>query len=368
MPLKVVVRSDTGTLWITGTVKPAGSKEGIRIRQRAGSDERALAEEEAAALEREILRNHHLGHRPIERDFSAAASSYLKAEDRSAGTIALSQRLIRHFGNTLLRDIVQDRIADARDVILRPGASQSTWARTVSLISAIMNHAARRGWCGIPNFEKPSEPKGRTEFLMPDRYLALEDAAPQHLQPLFRYLVCTGARLGETLSLDWSQVDLAAARVLVWADQTKAGRSRVVDLTPAAIRALANISHREGRVFRSRSGQPYAEIESGGGQLRTAWGTAAEKAGLPGKWQVWERKDRPGKMRRFHSIIGPHHLRHTWATWHYAIHKDLLLLKAKGDWSDLSLCERYAHLMPSGYSDEIKRIWGLEERVSLAVG
>lgn len=72
MPLKVVVRSDTGTLWITGTIKPAGSKEGIRIRQRAGSDERSLAEEEAAALEREVLRNHHLGHKPIERDFAAA--------------------------------------------------------------------------------------------------------------------------------------------------------------------------------------------------------------------------------------------------------------------------------------------------------
>lgn len=47
MPLKVVTRPDTGTLWIVGTVKPAGATKGRRVRQRAGSDDPKLATDEA---------------------------------------------------------------------------------------------------------------------------------------------------------------------------------------------------------------------------------------------------------------------------------------------------------------------------------
>jgi integrase len=55
----------------------------------------------------------------------------------------------------------------------------------------------------------------------------------------------------------------------------------------------------------------------------------------------------------------PHVLRHTWATWHYAVNKDLLLLKREGGWASVAQVERYAHLMPAGYEDEIRRVWGL---------
>jgi len=50
MPLTVVRRKSSGALTITGTVA------GTRIRRRAQSDSLALAREEAAALEAEILR------------------------------------------------------------------------------------------------------------------------------------------------------------------------------------------------------------------------------------------------------------------------------------------------------------------------
>src|SRR6185437_16248327 len=56
MPLRVVTRSDTGTLWIVGTVRPAGAAQGIRVRRRAGADSAALAREEAAAIESDLLR------------------------------------------------------------------------------------------------------------------------------------------------------------------------------------------------------------------------------------------------------------------------------------------------------------------------
>ena len=47
----------------------------------------------------------------------------------------------------------------------------------------------------------------------------------------------------------------------------------------------------------------------------------------------------------------PDHLRHTWASWHYAIHKDLLRLKVDGGWAKVDMVERYAHVVPVGFEN-----------------
>lgn len=56
--------------------------------------------------------------------------------------------------------------------------------------------------------------------------------------------------------------------------------------------------------------------------------------------------------------VSPHTLRHTWATWHYAVHRDLLRLKHEGDWSSVGLVERYAKLAPSAAVPAILVSWG----------
>lgn len=125
--------------------------------------------------------------------------------------------------------------------------------------------------------------------------------------------------------------------------------------------ALAGLKHREGRVFRTHLGEPYADIDGGGGQLRTAWGATCERAGLPGKWYEWSRKDRPSQTTRFVAEVGPHDLRHTFASWHYALNRDLIALQYAGGWSDIKLVTRYAHLMPDGQHRAIRRIWGIDK-------
>lgn len=49
----------------------------------------------------------------------------------------------------------------------------------------------------------------------------------------------------------------------------------------------------------------------------------------------------------------PHALRHTWASWHYCVHKDILRLKADGDWSNINTVTVYAKLMPPVYRKKI---------------
>ena len=252
MPLRVITRADTGTLWIVGTVTPAGAKIGVRVRRRAGSDNEKLAREEAATIEASILRDFHHGAKPGTRSFAAACSAYLTHQERSDGTIAVVKRLLLHWRETSLAGITQEAVDESRAKLLRPGAGDATWRKTLAILSAVMNHAARRGWCAEPNFDLPPVSAGRTAFLLPDQYEALEAAAAPHLRPLLRYLICTGSRLGEALALEWAQVDLAAHRIAVWADQTKARKFRVVDLTPAAVATLAGLAMRDGGVFRAR--------------------------------------------------------------------------------------------------------------------
>lgn len=176
------------------------------------------------------------------------------------------------------------------------------------------------------------------------------DCAAAHLRPLLVFLLATGARLSEALELDWQQLDLQHARALFLV--TKNGKQRYAHLPPAAVAALAGMPHRDGQVFlhpvaqrRAPDGvQPppawlaYADTERyQGGQIRRAWATACKRAGLRG--------------------VTPHDLRHSWATWHYCLHKDLLALRDAGGWSSLSQVERYAHLAPPGMAPAIAAWW-----------
>jgi integrase len=346
MPL--IVTSRAGSLVIAGTVTPAGAQQGVRVRRRAGSNDVRLAREEAAALEAQILRDHYHGARAAVRGWAEAVVSYLTHQPRGPGTKALLARLVRHWRSTPLDQINQAAIDIARSVVLRPGAAPATVRRNlIAPASAVLHHAARRGWCQLPAFDVPAEPRGRIRFLLPADVAQLITTAG-HLRPLVVFLACTGCRLGEALGLQWDAVDLRGARALLHEDETKGGRRRVVALPPAVVAALGGLPGRSGAVFRAarktrlddgtaerlayRTGGDY------GGQVRKSWGTACTRADLVG--------------------VTPHMLRHTWATWHYALHRDLLRLKTEGGWATASQVERYAHLMPEGHEAEIRAVWG----------
>lgn len=341
MPLRVTRRADTGTLWIVGTIRPAGAAQGVRIRRAAGTDDRRLAEEAAAALEREVLRTAWHGERRGTRTFAEAAEAYTADREHRPHTMMLIRRLALHAGpHTTLAQITQEWVDKARRGILKPGAAPATVRRGLIVpLTAVLSFASRRGWCDRPAFEGPRVAKGRTAFLMPAQVAHLLDAAEPRLRPLWTLAVCTGMRMQEMLTLEWAQVDLRGARILLWEGETKGGSRRVVELPPAAVAALAGIPGRAGVVFRNRRGQPYRGSEAGGGQLRKPWARICRAAEIEG--------------------ITPHVLRHTWATWRYARAPDLLKLKEAGGWSSVTQVERYAHLMPTGHEDEIAAIWGL---------
>jgi integrase len=352
--LRVTTRSDREGLWIVGTPIRGGE----RIRRRAASDQRALAEEEAKTLEADILRTAWHGERRGVRTFAAAVTAYIGFAARAEGDKRRLNRILRIVGIKTLAAIDQAEVDRICRLLLGAAPNPATVRRGVIMpIRAVMNFAARRKWCDPPVFEVPKQPKGRTRYLLPGEAARLVDAAAPHLRPLLCFLLCTGARLSEALDLEWREVDLVGGRAIFWV--TKGGERRDAKLNPRAIRELAALSHRDGKVFRwetkrptGRAGAPprrggrakrtgaYADRQRlGGGQIKTAFAGALRRAGLAG--------------------VTPHDLRHTWASWRYALDLDLLALKEEGGWSSTELVERYAHLLPAGHQLAIRAFWHL---------
>lgn len=334
MPLRIVTRPGTATLYLRGTVR------GERVYESTGTSERGIAEEVRSARERELFERAIYGAKAVVT-FAEAARSYLDAEDRSPSTGRTTARLIAHFGVAKLAEIDQPAIDKAYRALLRPSASNATRLRMVlTPIKAIMEHAARRGWCPRPSFETPKQAKTITHFLRPADATALVHAAAPHLRPLLVFLIGTGCRMSEALDLDWATVDLRGARAKVWQKQQN---HRQVDLPPVVVAALSALPERAGRVFRPpavKRGDVMLQRahfhdtgRQGGGQIKTGFAAAVRRAGLAGE-------------------ITPHDLRHTWASWHYAMHRDPLRLKHDGGWSGVAMVERYAHLMPPAYAAE----------------
>jgi integrase len=329
MPIRIYRRKGSPHFQLDVTVA------GRRIRTSAQTSSQALAREKAAAIEAELFRTAWHGERRGTRSFAEAVVSYIKAAPRSENHKDRIYRLLLAVGDIRLAQVNQEKASELKDKMLRPDAAPGTYTRAIVMpLRAILHRAHEQGWCDPPRIVAPRESQGRTLFFLPAEVDRLIAAAPPHLPPLVIFLVGTGARMSEAIELDWRDVDLLGARANFW--RTKSGKRRVALLPPRVVAALANLPHREGPVFRGPHGRRYVDHERRyGGQIKTAWAGALRRANLNPEYT-------------------PHDLRHTWASWHYAVHKDPIRLKEEGGWSSVALVERYAHLLPAGHEEAIR--------------
>jgi len=341
--LRVERRADTGALTIVGSVA------GQRIRKRAASDNPRLAQEEAALLAAELLRAEWHGPRRGARPLAEAITLYLEAAPRNPGTVRRLALILASAGNVKLGQVNQALVNRVSREILTPGFAPGTLRRgVIAPLRAVMNLAHKQGWCDPVHFVVPKEATGRTLYLLPEAAARLVAACRPSMRVLVQLVLGTGARMSEALELDWADVDLQGARAIFW--KTKGGHPRHAHLPPALVISLANLPYHEGRVVRRPDGQPYADRERlGGGQMKTAWRLTKARAGIDPE-------------------LTQHDLRHTWASWHYAIYKDPLKLKLEGGWASLDQVERYAHLMPQGHEEAIRAFWHGIDTALLKVG
>lgn len=309
MPLTLVKPSPGRTPFY----RVRGHEAGIAVNRSTRTADRRAAQALLVEWREEARRLAVNGHKPDAPTFAGAVASYLKA-DRSHRFV---DRLLEHFALTPLDQIDQAAI-DQAAVALYPDASPATRNRQVySPVSAILRHA---GHVIVIRRPKGAQGQARTAWLDQREAFALM-AASEAVAPVFGALVkllfYTGARLGEALALEWSDVDLAHGRVIL--RQTKTEDARVAIVPAIVTDALAALPRRQDRVF-----YPFTR----GSHLYSMLAEAAQAAGVV----IPDR-------------LGFHIARHTWANWmrRYA-GLDTAALVETGAWRSRKAASVYEHL------------------------
>jgi integrase len=235
---------------------------------------------------------------------------------QAGGERRFLEPLLNYFQKTALDKIDQAAI-DRAATTLYPRATPASRNRQVyTPISAILKHAG----CGKP-LKRPKGARGesRVAWLQPEQAFELLRAA-EKLRPKFgalcTFLLYTGCRLSEALTLAPEDVDLTAGIARV--RKTKNGEPRTVYLPPVVLASLANIEFSIKTVF----GYPKS------GRLYKLLSEAEKASGIT----IPER-------------VAFHIFRHSWATWMRKYGGlDTSGLVATGAWKSRQAAAVYEHL------------------------
>lgn len=297
--------------YASGIYRLRGSHHGRRVDASTRTRVLADAEKVREATERKIFDEVVLGKAPA-RSFAEAAAGYM----RGGGEREHLTPVLVRIGRLPMKDVTQDVIDRlAFDIYPEDAASDATRLRKVyTPVSAVMNWGADAWGLDKRRIRRPKPSPGRVDWRTPQEIETLLEHAG-HLAPILTAFVGSGARASEMVDLQWRDVSPAGARLTLW--ETKGGYARHVDL---GARVRAALPQRGlGPVWRNSRGLPWHGYDAINLQLR--------------------------KLCARHALphIHLHVLRHTWATWTYAVTRDLTFVMAQGGWKSAELALRYVH-------------------------
>ena len=332
----------------SGIYKIRGSVHGVTVQRSARTRSLEEAKQVAAAWERQIFEQEILGKRKSET-FAELAIDYLKA-GRDLGPRA--EEIIIALGDLKADKVTQAEIETLAAQVY-PDAKPSTINRNIiAPVSAIMRWAAKSDRAPFRSFERRRERATKTNWRRPDEIEQIISCMyePEQRALAAIYVGC-GLRASEAVFLDGRELapDLSRVRILgeVRKDDkhakakgykgTKSGLDRSVPIPIRARQLIAPIVNTgPGHAFTSSTGRAWGTREA----LKIPLIKACKRAGL--------------------EKMSPHDLRHTFATWHNAVHGDPIRLMSGGGWGSLKLVERYAHAGDELLANEvIKAGWAV---------
>jgi integrase len=333
--------------------------------------------------------------KPRPRSFAEAMIGYVKAGGEKTFLAKINAAEIkvdgakRIFGQMLLTEIDQSVIDDLAAAIY-PNAKDATRNRQLyTPVSAVLQYAADQTSWGFTKgrIRRPPTPLGRVDWRTPKEIQWwLDNAGPE--KAIITGYVGTGARAGELIKLDWPQVSPANHRFTLWEGDTKAGRARGIDeqtrvrgLLPqrpadglgpvylngrgerwtvgAVQKALDRITVRAVRERANNDeSERIAELVHRAGSAKFDHDARNEA-----RKQVWAIYEAIAERERV-AWIHPHVFRHTWATWTYAVTRDLAWLMDQGGWAKPAMAMRYTHVGSADLADEVLS-YGWEMRPGL---
>ena len=322
MPLELRADKRNGIYYVRGTVTVwrGGQPHSVEVFRSTRTRDRDQADAIRRQIENEAAERNITGKEPAVT-FQQAAIRY----ERNGGEARFLSKPVAHLGPYRVDQITQ-QIIDDKSIAAYPVQADATRRRQFyAPVIAVLRTA------GIGTaFRRAPDGKKRTIFMIPsaaDALLANVVAAryPNPWTPaLATFLFCHGPRVGEAVQID-GRDDLNLDHGFVMLRHTKSGKERMVHLcarSKAALSAIPNAGSR-GPLFLRYDGRPYRKPKRSGYVMRW-WDTAASAAGLGPEFT-------------------PHTARHSWATWHYSLYRDVVRLKAEGGW-DSDEWERYVKL------------------------
>ena len=147
----------------------------------------------------------------------------------------------------------------------------------------------------IPKFPFLPEPPARKGFFEYEEFTGLRWELPEPLRPVITFAYNTGCRKGETLRIEWTQVDLAAREVRLHSDDTKNSEPRILPLFGELYEMIKMLDEKRRTLYPdckwvfTRDGRN--RIKS----FRGAWDEASKRAGL------WD-EDTGRPTRLFHDL------------------------------------------------------------------
>ena len=324
MPLRLVKRGSRFHIH--------GTHHGVTVRRSAGTGDRATAETVREKIERDIHAQVILG-KPRSVPFSEAVIGYLEhGEDRFIVPVLDA---FKDAGVDTLRQPDLDRAARAA----YPGAAPSTLNRQFyTPFIAVMNYAARQGWCDRREWLRPKQPEGRTDWRTPEEMEAFLEAAPWPLARNVIIYLASMIRASEGITLPARDCAGDGSEITLW--ETKGGYARRVEILTRARPLIADTVERASvdgpAIIRQADGSAYHAYDA----VNLAIRRVCDRASLP--------------------AFSLHVLRHTGATWRYALDPDMPRLMGAGGWKSLAMVQRYTHVAGRDLPDRLERHgWGI---------
>ena len=243
-----------------------------------------------------------------------------------------STSVVKFFGpDTLVEAIRADKV-DAYVAFLQDsGNSNGTINRKLAALSKMFKFALEREWITkVPALHRKKEYEGRMRWVTKDEERTLLRTLLELNEPFVHdfcmFLVDTGCRVSEGLSLKWS--DVSESKCTFW--DTKSNKARTIPLTTRVWAMLQQIrdNHMEG---------PFTRIEQS--IFNKVWNKAKDRMGLQEDDQ-----------------FVPHCLRHTCASRLVQAGIQLLAVKEFLGHKSIQVTLRYAHLLPQNLVDAAKKL------------
>lgn len=306
-----------------------GSVAGKRFFRSTGTSDKAAAENIRIRSEATLLERASLG-RKATATFAEAALNYMN----SGGEARFLAPILHHFGAATKLTEIDNAAINTAAGKLYAGAKPATINRQlITPVAAIMRMAAEDGLCTPIILRRRKVKDKKTRWLTPEEFEPFAAALEAHQVPVIGFMIGTGARVRETLSLSASTLYMHNRQALL-AD-TKNDHPRMVRFPERSAGMIQSRPMQEaGAVFRTGKGKAYVIRDNTGGQLKRGFDKAREAAGL-------------GRE------VTPHTIRHTWATWFYAQTRDFGELLDLGGWSKADVANIYRKIAPDDLAERL---------------